>query len=124
MTTWHEVNSYIPQSVKSSIVASLPGGGGAPSAPKSKDLVLSAAFDTLDVGGRPHLCLVLCYDNGFQVWDLDDPAHVVELLSKRDVPIKSVVALRPPLAPEIAGWCVPTKRFFLPCVCLCFGVLL
>ena len=66
--TWAEVNSYIPDAVKSSIAANLPSAAtrGTPTA-KIKDLVLATSFDSVMVGSRPHLCLVVCYDNGFQV---------------------------------------------------------
>lgn len=65
--TWNEVNSYIP--LKSTITASLPLVAMASEKPsvREKDFILATSFDCVLVRGEPHLCLIICYDNGFQV---------------------------------------------------------
>ena len=59
--SYNEVASYVPANIKASLsLVEKP-------APREKDFVIATSFDTVKVGGVPHLCLIVCYDNGFQV---------------------------------------------------------
>jgi hypothetical protein len=145
VNTWNEVSSYIPQSLKSTISANLPLTEKA--APREKNFILSTSFDSVPINGVPHLVLIVCYENGFQVcrracvcvcmhwqssmlladlrigenfrccavdvsahvhdcqvWDLDDPNNVHELVSKHDVPIRCATFLAQPIVEETEGW--------------------
>lgn len=65
VNTWNEINSYVPANIKSTIAASLPLVDKP--APREKDFVIATSFDCVPVAGVPHLCLVICFENGFQV---------------------------------------------------------
>lgn len=64
--------------------------------PEEKDIINWASFDYLTIGGQQHQILILSYMNGFQIWDIQDPLNVHELLSKREGPIKCVKVLPTP----------------------------
>jgi hypothetical protein len=65
---------------------------------EAREKVLWARFDQLEDGVRregegawaaaPRDVLLLGYASGFQLWDVDDPSAVRELLSLRDTPVR------------------------------------
>ncbi|KDP23568.1 hypothetical protein JCGZ_23401 [Jatropha curcas] len=71
------------RSASASVAASISGDNQ-----DRKDQVLWASFDRLELGPSSfkHV-LLLGYSNGFQVIDVDDASNVIELVSKRDVPV-------------------------------------
>lgn len=53
-----------------------------------RDQVQWAGFDKLELGENiSHRVLLLGYVNGFQVWDVEEPNDVRELISKQDGPV-------------------------------------
>ncbi|XP_062001935.1 autophagy-related protein 18h isoform X2 [Rosa rugosa] len=96
----HSNNGFLPNSLKfiSSCIKTASSGVRSASASvaasisadphESRDQVLWACFDRLDLGPSSfkHV-LLLGYVNGFQVLDVEDASDVSELVSKRDDPV-------------------------------------
>ncbi|KAH3744583.1 hypothetical protein Pelo_14036 [Pelomyxa schiedti] len=96
--------------------SSIMGGGGSATSggtttslsavrPKSSsdvDVVLSCHFDVCPDGclASSHLCLIIMYTTGFQVWDIDNLSNIQELFSKREAAIKCAKFLPSPKETE------------------------
>jgi len=55
-----------------------------------RDTILWCNFDYAEVDNNNtrNLCLILGYANGIQIWNLEDPQNIHEVISKREGPIK------------------------------------
>jgi hypothetical protein len=67
---------------------------------QEKEQILSCTFDQYELGEQTRRCLILTYQRGIQIWDIEDLENVVEIHSKRDFdrPIKSAMILPTTLA--------------------------
>ncbi|KAK3283347.1 hypothetical protein CYMTET_8951 [Cymbomonas tetramitiformis] len=61
-----------------------------------REQVLSLNYDTLEINDESRRVLCLTYRTGFQVWDVQDPGSIRELVSRRDGPASGVRAPRAP----------------------------
>ncbi|KAN0018882.1 hypothetical protein ACTFIU_008816 [Dictyostelium citrinum] len=88
------ISSYIPSSIKSSIKKQIMNS---PVTFEEKDTIVGTYFDECFIQGEKHKILINCYNNGFQVWDLNHTDGVKELLSFRDGLTKFCKVLTNPL---------------------------
>eukprot|EP01119_Soliformovum_irregulare_P018503 TRINITY_DN5696_c0_g1_i6.p1 TRINITY_DN5696_c0_g1~~TRINITY_DN5696_c0_g1_i6.p1 ORF type:complete len:661 (-),score=173.81 TRINITY_DN5696_c0_g1_i6:376-2358(-) len=88
-----DVTSYLPSSLKKQLPVSTSS-----QFKEEKDQIISASFDSIEIGNELHQCLLLTYTNGWQIWDLHDPDNVHEVISRREKegPIKCIKALPQP----------------------------
>ncbi|EFA76669.1 hypothetical protein PPL_09419 [Heterostelium album PN500] len=92
------ISSYIPSSIKSTIKKQI---YTSPSITEGeKDTIVSTYFDECEILGKKHKLLNICYNNGFQIWDLDNPDGVKELFSLREGMIRFVKVLKTPAEKE------------------------
>jgi hypothetical protein len=101
------ITPYLPPSIKKQLPMSKSTTSGTP---EEKDIITWASFDYIPLGNRRHQILILSYVNGFQVWDIQDPLNVHEILSKREGPIKCVKVLPHPLKTETENHPFYNKR--------------
>ncbi|KYQ90722.1 hypothetical protein DLAC_09359 [Tieghemostelium lacteum] len=76
------ISSYIPTSIKSSLkkqISNSPVLDG-----NDKDTLVGTFFDECEIQYEKHKLLINCYNNGFQVWDLNHVEGVKEILSIRE----------------------------------------
>ncbi|KAL6770962.1 hypothetical protein ACKKBF_B33395 [Auxenochlorella protothecoides x Auxenochlorella symbiontica] len=67
-----------------------------------REKVTAVRFASLDgQGGSP--VLLVAYETGFQVWSLENSSEPLELVSRRDGPVRLLDMLAPPTAPAMAG---------------------
>jgi len=85
---------------------------------KTKDKVINISFDSYEYDGVEVECLILAFNNGFQIWDITDPDKVMELVSRREGAIKCLKFIKPPLRPERQKGNLWTKR---PLFALAYG---
>eukprot|EP01132_Coremiostelium_polycephalum_P004000 gene4000-5002_t len=98
------ISSYIPSSLKTSIkkqILNLPTIEG------EKDNIVGTYFDEVEILGKIHTLLIICYNNGFQIWDLDNPDGVKEIFTLREGLVKFCRILKNPLEED-----PPTSPFY------------
>eukprot|EP00026_Physarum_polycephalum_P001335 Phypoly_transcript_01336.p1 GENE.Phypoly_transcript_01336~~Phypoly_transcript_01336.p1 ORF type:complete len:1082 (+),score=210.12 Phypoly_transcript_01336:99-3344(+) len=103
------VASYLPSSIKKQLHISPQTHHNYD---EDHDIVLGAEFDKYETAsGENRLCLMLSYNNGFQVWDLQHPDGKREVVSVRDsTPIKCIKFLPNPIGKEPPNSLLAGKR--------------
>eukprot|EP01133_Synstelium_polycarpum_P003810 gene3810-4392_t len=108
------ISSYIPNSIKSTIKKQI---YTSPSIVEGdKDTIVGTYFDECEILGKKHKLLNICYNNGFQIWDLDNPEGVKEIFSLREGLTKFVKILPTPAEKETPGSVFYGKRPLLAVV--------
>ncbi|GAM24327.1 hypothetical protein SAMD00019534_075020 [Acytostelium subglobosum LB1] len=92
------ISSYIPSSIKTTIkkqiyttTSTIEG---------EKDTIVSTHFDECEILGQKHKLLNVCYTNGLQIWDLDNPEGVKEIFSLKEGMIRFAKVLATPSEKE------------------------
>eukprot|EP01117_Protostelium_nocturnum_P009683 TRINITY_DN3459_c0_g1_i4.p1 TRINITY_DN3459_c0_g1~~TRINITY_DN3459_c0_g1_i4.p1 ORF type:complete len:637 (+),score=100.50 TRINITY_DN3459_c0_g1_i4:166-2076(+) len=67
---------------------------------EERDIILWSSFDNIEIGGKTCQVLVIAYNNGFQVWNVEDTDNIYEMISKRDNSIRCAKILPSPLSLE------------------------
>ncbi|MED6169252.1 hypothetical protein PIB30_019722 [Stylosanthes scabra] len=84
----NKTNGFIPSSFKFLASRIKTASSSSRSSHSSKDQVLCACFDKLELGpSNFRNVLLLGYSNGFQVLDVEDATNVKEIVSKHDDPV-------------------------------------
>ncbi|EGC29465.1 hypothetical protein DICPUDRAFT_99826 [Dictyostelium purpureum] len=91
-------SSFIPSSIKSSIKKQIMNSPV--TFEDEKDTIVGTYFDECFIQGEKHKILINCYNNGFQIWDLNHSEGVKEILSSRDGLIKFCKVLANPAEPD------------------------
>ncbi|EGG18863.1 hypothetical protein DFA_02602 [Cavenderia fasciculata] len=108
------ISSYIPSSIKTTIKKQI---YTSPSIVEGdKDTIVGTYFDECEILGKKHKLLTICYNNGFQIWDLDNPDGVREIFSLREGMTRFVKVLTSPAQAETPNSVFYGKRPLLAVV--------
>eukprot|EP01102_Stenamoeba_stenopodia_P012840 TRINITY_DN408_c0_g4_i1.p1 TRINITY_DN408_c0_g4~~TRINITY_DN408_c0_g4_i1.p1 ORF type:complete len:934 (-),score=205.53 TRINITY_DN408_c0_g4_i1:369-3170(-) len=91
------LSSYVPTALKGHLEWTTGTSGQLPL--DDRDKIVWLAYDHLETGDETkRLCLVVAYQNGFQIWDVEDSSNIREIFSRREPGTVKYVKILPYVA--------------------------